>query len=130
MANTEHTGASANGISDLVTFASQSQIHALVDATNASQAGQTPRASFFITGSPSRHNLPFRSNKNGPSMHARQRVRSMDSVEVPLNTPRPHKTPIASFVTPSRRPNAEARVREDNPSFGTFSDEYDLCECP
>jgi hypothetical protein len=130
MANTEErTGTSANGISD--SFSRQSQIHALVDATKPSQAGHTStvshRASLSITGSPSRPNLPLRPNKNGPS---RQRARPLDSVEVPLDIPRPHKTLVASFVTPSRRPNAEARVKEDNPSFGTFSDEYDLCEYP
>jgi hypothetical protein len=60
-------------------------------------------------------------------MSGRRRVRSVDGADGPLGTPRPHRTPLDSFVTPSRRPNAEAQARDDNSGFGTFPDEYDLC---
>jgi hypothetical protein len=128
MANPEPTAeTAASGLPELVTYSRQSRIHFPVDATSPSQLGH---ASPFVSNSPNRHNPSLRPNRNVSSMNGRRRVRSVDAPDVPLGTPRPHRTPpVYSFVTPSRRPNAEARVREDNSGFGTFSNEYDLCEC-
>lgn len=138
MANPASAETSGSDLSESVTHFRPSLIHFPADATSPSQPGHASGASrkaspFVSGGAPSRHNSSLRLNRNGSPMNGRRRVRSVDAADVPLDTTtRPHRTPVHSFVTPSRRRNAEARLREDNSGFGTFSNdfsnEYDLCE--
>jgi hypothetical protein len=127
-------GTSASGFSESLTYSRPSRpgTHFPVDATSAPQtgpvSGEQQKLSPLVSNSLNRHNPPLRPNRNVSSTNGRRRVRSADAADVPLGTPRPHRTPVYSFVTPSRRPDTEARIREDNSGFGTFSNEYDLCE--
>lgn len=132
MANPAPAEASGSDLSESVIHSRPSRIH-FPAATSHSQPGHASgafhKASPFVSGA---QTSPLRLNRNGSSMNGRRRVRSVDAADVPLGTPRPHRTPVHNFVTPSRRRNAEARLREDNSGFGTFSNdfsnEYDLCE--
>jgi len=133
MANPQSTETTASGLNESVTTPRQPRIRFPVEATSPSQVGYAsgtfPKQSRLASGPSIRHHSPLHPSKIGSLTNGRRRVRSVDAEDVPSGALLgPHRTPGASFVTPSRRPNAEARVREDNSGFSTFSDEYDLCE--
>ena len=127
MVNPEPTENFTSGLSE----SRPSRIHFPADAMNPSQSGHASgvaqKVSPLVSSSTIRHNSPFRQNRNGPLMSGSRRVRSVDAADMSSGTPRPHRTFVDTFVTPSHRPSTEARAQDDNPGFGNFSDEYDLC---
>jgi hypothetical protein len=137
MANTTETFGSSTSPSE---SSRQSRIHFPADDPSPSRLRHFPpetppkTSPLAFRSSPVRRNSPLNPQATAFTVNARRRVRSVDTVDVFLDTNHPRRTPAISLIAPSRGMNSlaqrkpDVQSQEDAVGLGIFSDEYDLCK--